>query len=77
MTDSPPTLQTPRGAYYPPTENPKSHCVSVRLDADAYARMQAFFSAFADRKQSTAMRWLLEQPAVNELINAKIREGIS
>lgn len=73
------TFRQPRAAagYFPPTESPKSHCVSWRMDADEYARLQPFFAAFPDRRMATGMRWLMDHPDVRKIMADKMREGIS
>lgn len=65
-----------RGPLWNHTDDPKKHCVAFRQTAGEFARMQPFFAAFEDRRMSTAMRWLLEQPAVVETMKAKMREGL-
>lgn len=65
------------GGYYPPTDNPKSHCVSWRMTAEEHAFLLPLFAAFPDRRPSTAMRWLLNHPEVRSVMVAKMREGIS
>lgn len=77
-TDPDEQVERPKRPYYGPTDTPKAHTISWRVESDDYAGVYLpFFAAFGDRKASTAMRWLMERPEVRMVINAKIREGIA
>lgn len=81
MTDETEPLSDPprrhRGLEILPPAAVKSYCVSVRMNPAEFAAMQPFFAAFADRRMATAMRWLLTEPRVVEVMKEKMREGIA
>lgn len=66
----------PPAGYYPPTDNPKAHVISFRLNADEFASVLPFIASFADHRMATAFRWLIEQPEVTQVMADKIRRGI-
>lgn len=49
-----------------------THSLSVRLTARGYANVKPFLQSFGDRRTSDALRWLLEQPKVVEVMRERI-----
>jgi hypothetical protein len=45
-----------------------THCISFRVSASEIGRLHALRATFADQEWGVAMRWLFEQPEVQELI---------
>jgi hypothetical protein len=52
-----------------------THCVSFRVPAADIGRLQALRATFADQQWGVALRWLLEQPEVGELIARRAQDA--
>lgn len=74
--DTEPVEGRSRAPYHPPTDKPKTFVVSWRLNAEENAFWQAFFASFPERQKASAVRWLVSQPQVREVMLAKMREGL-
>ena len=49
-----------------------SHSLSVRLNAHGYARIRPFLQSFGHRRTSDALRWLLEHPDVQKVMDQRV-----
>jgi len=50
-----------------------SHSLSVRLNAAGHARITPFLRSFGHRRTSDALRWLLEHPDVQKVMDERVR----
>lgn len=58
-----------------PTGERLTKTVAFRLTPSEYLSMLPFFEVFPDGQQSLALRWLMTQPEVQELISARVALG--
>lgn len=50
-----------------------THCISFRVPAADMGKLQALRGTFADQEWGIALRWLFDQPEVQELIERRAR----
>lgn len=56
----------------------KDQTVAFRVTATEFVQViQPFVESFPQRQFSVAMRWLLDQPEVKELIERRVRSALS
>ena len=50
--------------------------IAFKVTATAYANLRPFFETFPGAQTSTAMRWLLEQDTVREVIAGRLSASV-
>lgn len=68
-------VETPTGMVVEPDGERLTHTVAFRLTPSEYLELLSFFEVFSGGRGSEALRWLLAQPEVRDVITRRVQQA--